>query len=112
MSDHLVSESAMKSGSSKYQVFGRVQRALASIGPGFVYLLTILGAGDIVSNATAGASYGYQLIWALGLTLIFRFIWVNISAGDRRKSINRLWSIGLLVPFVFLVDLNSYSSYG
>ena len=80
MGDDLVSQSVTKSGFSKYQGFGRVQRALASIGPGFVYLLTILGAGDIDSNATAGASYGYQLIWALGLTLIFRFIWVNISA--------------------------------
>ena len=39
-----------------------------------------LGAGDIVSNATAGATFGYHLIWALGMTLIFRFVWVNTSA--------------------------------
>ena len=50
------------------------------LGPGFVYVLTVLGSGDIVSNSAAGAGYGYALIWALGVTLVFRFVWVNISA--------------------------------
>ena len=53
---------------------------MASVGPGFVYGLTVLGTGDVVSNSTAGAGYGYQLIWALGLTMVFRYIWVNTSA--------------------------------
>ena len=55
-------------------------RILASVGPGFVYVLTVLGTGDVVTNSTAGASYGYHLIWALGMTLIFRYVWVNTSA--------------------------------
>ena len=50
------------------------------LGPGTVYVLSILGTGDMVSNMTAGASYGYHLIWALGMTLVFRFVWVNTSA--------------------------------
>ena len=50
------------------------------LGPGFVYALTVLGTGDLVSNSAAGAGYGYALIWALGLTLVFRFVWVNTSA--------------------------------
>jgi Mn2+/Fe2+ NRAMP family transporter len=53
---------------------------LSSIGPGLVYMLTIMGAGDIVSNSAAGADYQYTLIWALGVTLIFRYIWVGASA--------------------------------
>ncbi len=57
-----------------------IWRGLASIGPGFVFVLTVLGAGDIVANVTAGAGYGYHRIWALGMTLIFRFVWVNASA--------------------------------
>ena len=57
-----------------------IRKKLVSIGPGFVYVLTVMGAGDIVSNVTAGASYGYHLIWALGMTLVFRFVWVNASA--------------------------------
>ena len=55
-------------------------RLMASVGPGFVYGLTVLGTGDVVSNSTAGASYGYQLIWVLGLTMVFRYVWVNTSA--------------------------------
>ena len=68
----------------KYRWFNNpmtmIRKRLASIGPEFVYVLTVMGAGDIVSNATAGASYGYHLIWALGMTLVFRFVWVNASA--------------------------------
>jgi Mn2+/Fe2+ NRAMP family transporter len=53
---------------------------LRSIGPGFVFVLTVLGTGDIVANTTAGAGYGYSLIWVLGITLVCRFVWVNTSA--------------------------------
>ena len=50
------------------------------LGPGLVYVLTIMGGGDVVSNTAAGAGYGYALIWTLGITLVFRFVWVDISA--------------------------------
>ena len=53
---------------------------LKSLGPGLVYALTVMGAGDIVTNSAAGAEYGYALLWGLGLTLLFRFVWVNTSA--------------------------------
>ena len=54
--------------------------AIGFIGPGLVYALTVLGTGDIVSNSVAGASYRYSLLWALGMALIFRYVWVNASA--------------------------------
>lgn len=50
------------------------------LGPGIVFALTVIGAGDIVSNAAAGADYGYSLIWALALTLVFRYVWVGTAA--------------------------------
>ena len=50
------------------------------LGPSFVYILTALGAGDLVANAAAGAGYGYALIWTLAFTLLFRFVWVSASA--------------------------------
>ena len=53
---------------------------LKSLGPGLVYVLTVMGAGDIISNSAAGADYQYALIWALGVTLVFRYIWVGTSA--------------------------------
>jgi Mn2+/Fe2+ NRAMP family transporter len=57
----------------------RTRRRL-SLGPGLVFLLTVVGTGDFVSNSAAGATYGYGLIWALALSLTFRFVWVNTSA--------------------------------
>ena len=53
---------------------------IKSVGPGLVYGLTVMGAGDIVSNAAAGAEYQYALIWALGVALVFRYVWVSTSA--------------------------------
>ncbi len=55
-------------------------RGMMSLGPGFVYSLTLMGAGDVVSNSAAGATFRYSLIWALGLTLIFRFVLTNTTA--------------------------------
>jgi Mn2+/Fe2+ NRAMP family transporter len=62
------------------QVEQSLWERVKALGPGLVYVLTIMGAGDIVSNSAAGADYGYALLWALGLTLVFRFVWVNTSA--------------------------------
>ncbi len=53
---------------------------LMLVGPGFVYVLAVLGSGDIVTNSAAGAEHGYALIWVLGLTLVFRYVWVSLSA--------------------------------
>ena len=40
----------------------------------------MLGTGDLIANSAAGAGYGYALIWILALSLVLRFIWVNVSA--------------------------------
>ena len=53
---------------------------MAQMGPGFVYILTVLGAGDLVTNSAAGAGYGYALIWTVAVGMMLRFVWVNVSA--------------------------------
>ncbi len=58
----------------------RLTTELRRLGPGFVYALTVLGTGDLVSNSAAGAGYGYALLWAIPMALIFRFIWISVSA--------------------------------
>ncbi len=63
-------------GPDKYSLLSLIK----GVGPGFVYVLTILGTGDLITNSTAGAGYRYALIWALGLTLVLRYVWVNTSA--------------------------------
>ncbi len=37
------------------------------------------GPGGVLANAVAGATYGYDLIWAAALALLFRFVWVNTA---------------------------------
>ena len=58
----------------------RLPFSTKSLGPGIVFALTVIGAGDIVSNAAAGADYRYSLIWALAVTLVFRYVWVGTAA--------------------------------
>jgi len=51
-----------------------------SFGPGIVIVLTWLGAGDVVDMATAGANYGYALLWVFVCAVLFRFLFVSLIA--------------------------------
>ena len=51
-----------------------------SFGPGIVIVLTWLGAGDVVDMATAGANYGYSLLWVFVLAVVMRFLFVSLIA--------------------------------
>jgi Mn2+/Fe2+ NRAMP family transporter len=53
---------------------------LRSFGPGIVIVLTWLGAGDVVDMATAGANYGYALLWVFVIAILFRFLFVSLIA--------------------------------
>jgi len=48
------------------------------IGPGIIYVLGEMGAGDLINASISGASYGYSLMWVLALSLIIRYVIVNI----------------------------------
>jgi Mn2+/Fe2+ NRAMP family transporter len=53
---------------------------LRSFGPGIVIVLTWLGAGDVVDMATAGANYGYSLLWVFVVAVVMRFLFVSLIA--------------------------------
>ena len=56
-------------------------RRKGRLGPGLVFFFSSMGPGTFLTSAVAGATYGYSLIWALALALLFRFVWVNVSAS-------------------------------
>ena len=51
-----------------------------SFGPGLVMVLTWLGAGDVIDMGTAGANYGYALMWMFVLAVLLRFLFVSLIA--------------------------------
>ncbi len=53
---------------------------IRSFGPGFVAVLTWLGAGDIVASGVAGGNYGYALAWAMVLAVVVRYAFVSMIA--------------------------------
>jgi len=53
---------------------------LRSFGPGFVIVLTWIGAGDLVDMAVAGGNYGYSLMWVLVVAVAIRFLFVSLIA--------------------------------
>jgi Mn2+/Fe2+ NRAMP family transporter len=53
---------------------------LRSFGPGLVMVLTWLGAGDVIDMGTAGANYGYALIWMFVVAVALRFLFVSLIA--------------------------------
>ena len=44
---------------------GRVRGSLALLGPAFVAAIAYVDPGNFATNFSAGASYGYQLIWVI-----------------------------------------------
>jgi len=87
-------------------------------GPGLVFALAVLGPGDFVANAAVGTTNGYQLLWALAAVLIFRFVWLDVSAkyvlttgesllhGYRRVGMWLVWAVLLsLLLFGHLTGL-------
>jgi Mn2+/Fe2+ NRAMP family transporter len=57
-----------------------IMEYLRSFGPGIVIVLTWLGAGDVVDMGTAGANYGYALLWVFVVAILFRFLFVSLIA--------------------------------
>lgn len=53
---------------------------LRSFGPGLVMVLTWLGAGDVIDMGTAGANYGYALMWMFVVAVLLRFLFVSLIA--------------------------------
>lgn len=48
-----------------------------SLGPGIVAAATGVGAADLVATLTAGSRYGYMLLWAVVLGVIFKIVLVE-----------------------------------
>ena len=51
-----------------------------AVGPGIVYLLSSVGPNDLVSNAAAGANFGYSLLWTLLVIGVAHFVLLEATA--------------------------------
>ncbi|WP_281975198.1 Nramp family divalent metal transporter [Halobacillus litoralis] len=51
---------------------------LREFGPGIIAVLSMMGAGDLVTSSVSGSNYGYNLMWLLAASLIIRFVIVNV----------------------------------
>jgi Mn2+/Fe2+ NRAMP family transporter len=55
-------------------------RRRTAFGPGAIFALAVIGAGDFVSNTAIGAIYGTALLWTLLVAAICRYVWVECCA--------------------------------
>ena len=55
-------------------------RRVLTIGPGLVFVLGLMGPKDLVSNAIAGASDGYGLLWVLVIATVARGVILDATA--------------------------------
>jgi len=58
----------------------RISRLIKLLGPGIIAVLSWLGAGDLITSSVAGANYGYAMMWVLAVSLLLRYLIVNIIA--------------------------------
>lgn len=45
-----------------------------NIGPGFVFLLSILGVGDLTGSSVNGTKFGFAILWTLLIAVIARYV--------------------------------------
>jgi Mn2+/Fe2+ NRAMP family transporter len=76
-----------------------------SLGPGIVAAATGVGAADLVATLTAGSRYGYMLMWAVVLGVVFKIVLVEgtgryyLSTG---KTIFQGWrTLGVWTSWYF-----------
>jgi Mn2+/Fe2+ NRAMP family transporter len=50
------------------------------MGPGFLWMLSATGSGELLLTPRIGAQYGYQLLWALVLAVVFKWF-INREIG-------------------------------
>ena len=55
-------------------------RKLTLAGPGLVFVLSIVGPRDLVSNSVAGSEFGYSLIWLLAVAIATRIAILESTA--------------------------------
>ena len=58
----------------------RIVKLFKLLGPGIIAVLAWLGAGDLITSSVAGANYGYAMMWVLAVSLLLRYLIVNIIA--------------------------------
>ncbi|MEE3954160.1 Nramp family divalent metal transporter [Peribacillus frigoritolerans] len=56
----------------------KIWNSVKEYGPGIIMILTMMGAGDLITASVSGASFGYNLMWLLVLSLLIRFVICNI----------------------------------
>lgn len=67
-------------GSAAARPQNRFVRLVKLLGPGIIAVLSWLGAGDLITSSVAGANYGYAMMWVLAVSLLLRYLIVNIIA--------------------------------
>src|ERR1051326_175351 len=65
---------------SRLRRFSPVLRLLAILGPGLIAANAGNDAGGVATYSSAGASYGYNLLWALAITTVFVAVAQEICA--------------------------------
>ncbi|MEG9226626.1 hypothetical protein [Aeromicrobium sp. Sec7.5] len=66
---------------------GEVKARWRLIGPGLVVAGTGVGAGDLVATLTAGAKFGYALLWAVVLGTLFKIALLGVGANELSKAV-------------------------
>jgi len=54
-------------------MYVKARRVMSMLGPGLMYAGAAVGVSHLVQSTRAGASFGYQLVWAVFLANIFKY---------------------------------------
>lgn len=94
-----------------------------NIGPGFVFLLSIVGVGDLTGSVSNGTKFGFAALWTLLLAVVLRYVILEaigrfgltnpegLSPIGGMKKLYGNWIRWVLALFAVIFFFTSMSGY-
>ena len=101
----------MNSSSGNTQSF---REALRAVGPGILFAGAAIGVSHLVQSTRAGAGYGFDLLWAVLLVLLFKYPFFQfahrytVATGESLLEGYRRQGVWALALFMVVVVVSSF----
>ena len=93
---------------------GRVREVMRDVGPGILFAGAAIGVSHLVQSTRAGAGYGFDLLWAVLLVLLFKYPFFQfahrytVATGESLLEGYRRQGSWALIAFMVVVTVSSF----
>lgn len=91
-----------------------IQETMRAVGPGILFAGAAIGVSHLVQSTRAGAAYGFDLVWAVVLVLLFKYPFFEfahrytVATGESLLEGYHRQGRWALVAFMLVVGISSF----